>query len=342
VSAIQAKSKLDTFTSTGEPDQVFRLTQTPVVEDTIAITIGVDTWVQVENFFNSDATSKHFAVVVDEFERATVIFGNGVSGQIPQTSETIVIDYKIGGGAGGNVAADTLTQLSGVLRDTANNTVAVTVTNVAAAGGGADRESVERARRRIPGAIRALTRTVSKEDFEVVALGVPGVARSLMLTSNEDSGIAENTGEIIVLPEGDPPSLPSVALKAQVVNEVTVVFPTLITFAVSAVDPVLLTIPVTADIKVKNGYTLAEVTTNIETDLAAFFATQDADGAPNPNVDFGANQTDALVAWSDIFKVVASATGVQRVEEDTFLPADDVAIDFREFPVLGTVTVAEI
>ena len=341
-SAINAESKSDSFTSSGAPDQVFRLASSPVVEDTISVVIGTDSWVQVENFFNSAAASKHFAVVVDEFERATVIFGNGVSGQVPQTSDSILVTYRTGGGSGGNVAATTVSQLNGVIRDTANNTVGVTVSNVLVAGGGADRESVERARRRIPGAIRALTRTVSKEDFEVVALGVPGVARSLMLTSNEDSGIAENTGEIIVIPEGDPVTLPSTALKAQVVQEVTVVFPTLITFAVVAVDPVLLPVAVTADIRVANGYTLAQATTNIETDLKAFFATQDANGAPNSNVDFGANQTDALIAWSDIFKVVASATGVQRVEEDTFVPADDVAIDYREFPTLGTVTVGEI
>lgn len=342
VSARNATPRTDSFVSDGSPDQVFPLTFSPFVEDSDAMTIGVDTWQRVPNFFNSGPSSKHYVVIVDEFERAFVVFGNGVNGQVPTQSDQIDVTYETGGGSDGNVQADTITRLRTTLVDTGGNAASATVTNVTAATGGADRETVERARRRLPGALRVLTRCVSREDFEIVALGVPGVARSMFLTTDEDATIPDNEGRIIVIPEGDPPGLPSTDLKNKVVAEVTVVYPTMVTFHVEAEDPSFLDVDVVAEIRLKDGYTFSEVEANIQADLAAFFATQQSDGAPNPTIDFGANLKEGLLAWSDIFKVVASAEGVSRVEEDTFLPADDVVVDKREFPRLDDVTITEL
>lgn len=339
VSAKNSEPRAETVQSDGTASQEFPTAETGYVEGTAGVEISLVAWVQVPDFFNSGPTDKHFTVRVDEEDRLFVGFGNGVNGTIPPQGEAI-ITYDVGGGSRGNVQANSITVLGTALFDLLGNAANATVTNPAAAVGGADRETVEQARRRLPGQLRANSRTVAREDFEINGLAVPGVARTMMLTTDEDITVPDREGHLLILAQADPPSVPaSDALKAAVLARVTVVFPTIITFLVDVRDPTLLTIPVTCTVKVKNGFTDAQVTDNIEAALTAFFALQDANSAPNPEVDFGANLVDNVVPFSDIFNAVRDSAGVERVEKSTFVPAADTAVALREFPVLGAVVV---
>ena len=83
--------------------------------------------------------------------------------------------------------------------------------------------------------------------------------------------------------------------------------------------------------------------------LTAMFRVSEADGTPNPLVDFGFNVKDAdgnpagEVAWSDVFNVIRDTEGVRKIGDLhgdlnlTGLPAD-VKLAIEEFPVLGTIT----
>lgn len=340
VSGINSESRFELLDSDGSANQIFGLSFRPFVDGTLEITVGTETYVEVLNFFNSGPTSPHFQVFVDEGDRAFVVFGNGVSGKVPPAGDIDVV-YDTGGGSAGNVAIGRITRLSQSIVDTGGNAVPISVTNEAAATGGAERESVEQARRRLPGALRALTRSVSKEDFEINSLGVAGIARTMFLTTDEDGAIDDNSGEIIIIPTSG--GLPSSSLKALAVAAVTVTFPTAPTFLVVAIDPTFNTIAVTSDVKVKNGFTTVQVEANINAALTALFALEVEDSAgsliPNSQIDFGANRLDSLMPFSDIFNAVRDAAGVERVDPATFLPAADVSLAFRDFPVLGTVTV---
>lgn len=324
------------LTSDGTANQRLLLQVGEYIDDSAVVVIGTDTWIEVDNFFLSGPTDKHYMVLVNEFNQASLIFGNGLNGAIPPLGDIQVV-YDVGGGAETNVNANSLTVLSGTFVTTAGVPVTVTATNPAAASGGADRETVEQARRRVPGQLRALTRTVALEDFEINALGVSGVARAMFLTKAQDPTVADNAGVIVVIPDGG--GLPSTLLKNAVVAAITVTFPTMVTFLVTAADPSYNTIDVTCDVKAKTGFTNSQIEANINTALNDYFALLDDEGAPNLNVDFGANLIDNLIPFSDLISVVAGAPGVQRVDEDAFLPADNVPIALREFPELGTVTV---
>jgi hypothetical protein len=339
-SAINGQLRNDILDSSGEPDQRRTGSFNEFVEDSDTIEIDGDNWVRVTNFFNSGPLSQHYVVDIDEQERPVFIFGNGVNGKAAPIGQ-IIANYRTGGGAAGSVGIGTITQIGNQITDVDGNPVQITVTNAAAATGGFDAETVEQARRRVPGALRALTRTISREDFEIVALGVAGVARTSMLTADEDAAVADNAGELVVIPTGG--GVPSAILKAQVLQEVTVVFPTMLTFLVTVIDPTYLTVDITVDVKRKDGYTDAQVEANINAALTALFAIEDAEtGAPNELMDFGANLPEQLIPFSTLISTIAGAEGVQRVDEDTFLPADDVTVALREFPELGTVTVTFI
>jgi len=333
------------FDSTGLANQEPQLTFTPFLDGSAQVVAGNGTFEEVESFLDSGPNDLHFTVVVDQNDQATIRFGDGLQGAIP--TGTIQILYKTGGGPDGNVDADRIVVIEGTFTDAFGNPAQVTVTNPSAASGGTPRQSLASARVLAPASLRTLNRTVSREDFENNARKLTEVARALMLTSNEDPTIGENSGILFVIPQGG--GLPSQALKDQVENQVTVVFPNTLTFVVFVQNPVFKTIDVSARVFLRPGTDTATVKASIEQAVADFFAVSLADGTPNPTVDFGFNIKDAdgnpdgEVAWSDVLSIVEAVAGVRKIgdEDPDFLlngRSDDVALENKEFPVLGTVT----
>ena len=340
-----AESQDELFSSTGLPNQEVVLPATPYLDNSATVSAGNGAYAEVQNFLGSMAIDRHFTVVVDQNDRATIRFGNGVNGQIP--SGTITIGYKTGGGAKGNVEAGALRKVDGRFTDDTGAPVTLSVTNPHPASGGTDRQSSSQIRVLAPESIRVLNRTVTREDFEINARRLPEVARALMLTSNEDAGIAENTGILFVVPRGG--GLPTEALKDVVRNQVTIAYPCTLTFEVSVQDPVYVPVNVQATVHLRQGANAATVRAAIVTALQDFFAVSLSDGTPNPNVDFGWNVKDAdgnpagEIALSDVFNTVRDVPGVRKIgdgPEDFLLNGarEDLAIGMREFPTLGTIT----
>jgi hypothetical protein len=120
-------------------------------------------WRQVDSFFESTPTSRHYTI---DYLTGIVAFGDGRRGMAPPTGRNGVVmrTYKIGGGATGNVNTGTITSMVRAL------SYIDTVTNPLPATGGSDRESVEDAKRRAPYTIKSRDRAVTAEDFEMLAL----------------------------------------------------------------------------------------------------------------------------------------------------------------------------
>lgn len=343
-----SETRNEAVASTGLANQEIALENTPFVDGSAIISASNGDYSEVSSFLDSTSTDRHFTVTVDQNDRATIRFGNGINGVVP--SGTISSEYKTGGGATGNVNDGTITTIPGAFTDTFGNPVAVTVTNLFAAAGGTNRQTIEQIRALAPESIKTLNRTVTREDFETNALRVAGVARALMLTSNEDVTIGENQGILFIIPEGG--GVPSQALKDAVEARVTVTEPHTLTFVVSVQDTIFKTINVVSTIFIKSGSTPATVAAAVRSNLTSFFAESLADSTPNPNVDFGFNVKDASgdpipeIAWSDVHNVVRDTVGVRKVgdEDVDFLLNgfnNDVALDVKEFPSLGTITLTD-
>jgi hypothetical protein len=142
--------------------------------------------------------------------------------------------------------------VEGTFTDAHGRAAQVSVTNAEPVSGGTDRQSVASAKLLAPESLRTLTRSVTREDFEVNARRVPGVARALMLTSNEDPTVPENSGVLYVIPQGG--GLPTPALKNLVLAQVTDVFPATLTFQVSVQNPVYKKLDVEARIYLRQGH----------------------------------------------------------------------------------------
>ena len=343
-----SKAYTQLFDARGLADLELHLDYVPYLDGSALVTTPQGTFAEVDSFLDSRPNDRHFVVAVDQNDRATLRFGNGVSGMPP--SGTVSITYKTGGGSIGNVDADRIVVIEGAFKDAYGSAVQVSVRNPLPASGGADRQTVASAKLLAPESLRALTRTVAREDFEINARRLPGVARALMLTSNEDPTIAENAGILYVIPQAATgAALPTPALKNQVLRQVTAVYPCTLTFQVSVQDPVYRVLDVAARIFLRQGYSGSDVRDRVRANLSAYFRVSEADGTPNPLVDFGFNIKDAEgnpvgeIAWSDLFNVIRDTPGVRKMGDARLdltlngLPAD-VKLNVREFPVLGTVT----
>lgn len=336
----------DTFSSTGLPDQIFQLSFTPFLEDSAIVTATDGAYTEVDNFLDSGPSDKHFVVSINQNGVASILFGDGINGTIPSAS--IAVGYKTGGGASGQVEPNTIVSLAGSFTDNLGNTVSITATNAAKSDGGTDAETNNAIKANAPANLRATTRSVAKEDFEIHAEGVPGVARALMTTSNEDPAVQENSGILYVVPDGGGVAGPT--LLSAVNTAVTVTYPSTLTFKVAVQTPAYLAVNVFLRIKKQAGISGATAALNLRKTLAAFFALLNSDGSENTQIDFGANLKDAngnafpYLSLGKIFDACEETAGVYEVDGSPSgftlnLAHADVLLQAKQFPQLGTVSI---
>ena len=150
--------------------KVVTLSQFPYVEKSAQIYIeGSDTttgiYKEEENiYFASGATDKIFQISTDDNYQARVLFGDSLLGLSPAVGDNYTISYRVGGGSRGNIASEVInSQISVVLNGSA--TVQATIENSSEGTGGADAESIQKARRYAPLVYRSQDRLVTLPDY---------------------------------------------------------------------------------------------------------------------------------------------------------------------------------
>lgn len=172
--------------SSGAANSIFRLTTTNVVRDSVQVTVfdGVNylPWTQVQRLQDYSGTDKVFSAVDDGYGGTYVKFGDGVGGAIPTNGHTVYATYRTCLGTNGNLATNTITEI-GVVPGLSPAQVAIltgtmSVTNVDVTSGGADPEDLASIRSNAAQAYRANNRAVTLEDYQSLALQVPGCGKA--------------------------------------------------------------------------------------------------------------------------------------------------------------------
>lgn len=190
--------------SEGTPGQKFYLAHTPIVPRLTNEYIVVrqedgreDRWKEVADFGSSQADDLHYTLDSNSGE---IRFGpalprrdGGVQllGAVPVKGAQIMMrQYRHGGGAGGNLAVNTMSVLKTSIPYIAK------VSNRFPASGGIDAEKLETAKERVPDFLRSLNRAVTTADYEYLAEeAAPGeVARAHCVQA-----AAGSAGEVRVL-----------------------------------------------------------------------------------------------------------------------------------------------
>lgn len=182
-------------TATSAANQAFRLSS-DYQHDSLQITINSLTWELRKTLGFSGPQDRHFIVEVNELKEAWVVFGDGVNGAIPPSGNIIYATFYECQGLAGNVAEDTITVwVSG--KPTGGGAADFSITNPYAAAGGLNTEGIEDIRKHAPLSIRTLDRAVTLQDYEDIALLVPGVGKASVGYNANKKAI-----EIYVAPEG--------------------------------------------------------------------------------------------------------------------------------------------
>lgn len=178
---------------TGEPDQRAALANTPVIVDSVELTVNGEPWARIDDLAAAGSevparsprlsagqatsaplsqasaqptTQSDAKVYTVDRESGEVRFGDGLHGMRPPLGAAIQASYAYGGGTQGNVGI-------GVINKGAPS--GVQVGNPVPTWGGSEGESVADAERRIPGVMRHHERLVTAQDYRDIAKAVPGV-----------------------------------------------------------------------------------------------------------------------------------------------------------------------
>jgi len=183
----------------GEPDQTFSLVNTPVIPDTVQLSVGGELWARIDDLLAAPpevpvrdpslapgttvATSKSPSAKVFSVDRESgrVQFGFGLKGARPQAGAPIVVSYAYGGGRQGNIGI-------GAIQSSPQLPPGFKVGNPLPTWGGDEGESVTDAERNIPNYLQTGDRAVSHDDFIDIVWQTPGI----------------NLGRLEIVPVSDP------------------------------------------------------------------------------------------------------------------------------------------
>jgi hypothetical protein len=166
--------------SDGTVDQSMQITKKPVIEGTIRIftneldvnnrTVYVE-WQKFDDLIDATSVDRGFSTFTDEFNYTYIVFGDSVSGRIPPNLTNLYVHYRLGGGAKGNIAANSIT-------DVAQSIPNVTIQSSSTMTGGADPETTNQIRQNAPLAFRTQNRAVTLQDYADLSLGVTAVSKA--------------------------------------------------------------------------------------------------------------------------------------------------------------------
>lgn len=316
--------------STGGERQIFPLFNKNVIKDSVRVftkdgpvdsTTGLTTlieWTAVDRLIDAEFYQRAFASLVDENGTTYVAFGDSVSGQIPTIGAPILVTYRYGVGADGNVSAGAV---SGLVAGGSLSVQIAAVNNTLSMSGGADAESLESMRRNVPRSLRALERAVTLEDYAALALRVGGVAKA--------SGAASTSTSILlaVAPVGGGNPTTTVTDAVQRFLDARKMIGATVTIG----NPTYVPINVTVSVDVNSRFRRSVVSKNVETALKNIFLFD--------NVSFGQKVTKAMS-----FKAGAIIEGVDVFDitahnRDGAGDDGNLTLAYNEIPVAGTITV---
>jgi len=342
--ALQAETIKDETlgSSNGEPDQTFEFLKIPLLigetlriqeilseEEKLSLRTAsgedaihevkddkgnvVETWVlwsEVFDFFDSNENDRHYTL-----DRATgqIQFGDGIHGMIPPTGENNIkaFSYRWGGGKQGNVRAGDITTIKSPVSGVDS------VSNPAAADGGADTVTLDKMLEIGPARISHRNRAVTADDFEWLAREASRKLAKVRCLPNTNNRKEKETGwvTVIIVPDSpeDEPS-PSLELKRKVSKYLEEHCANIISFQdhIHVTSPSYVKVGVSVDVFIPSIDVAGEVEREVNKKLRAFFHPLTG-GPENDGWDFGRD-----VSVSDVYALIEKIKGVDHVENLKF------------------------
>ncbi|MBD2450059.1 putative baseplate assembly protein [Nostoc sp. FACHB-152] len=304
--------------SNGMPGQTFSLKQFFVVPESFKIQVKEQIqedyfwrdWIRVDDFDASKPEDPHYVL---DTEKGEIYFGDGINGDIPQVLDfedkqsICVVSCQTSSGEKGNVEANTINQL--VDAESIYPTKLI-VENQGVASGGAPLETLEKAKLRARKDLKQIERTVTSEDFELLALSTPGlrVARAKAIAPTAAS--AKNLVKVVVVPYSETlvPASPSSGFLQNVRQHLEP--HRLITTKLEVIPPCYVEVKVKALLRIRSGFDPDEVCNQVNKSLIERFLHPLNGGSEGRGWQFG-----RTVYESEVYKAIEDFTsGVDSVK----------------------------
>ena len=300
--------------SDGSPNQILTLQNQPVLDGTLQLMVdqgeGPQPWSAVRDLADYNGAAQ---VYVLDRTTGAVRFGDGTHGAIPVANvnspndSIVAATYRYGGGHKGNLPKATLTSLSTSIAGIDESAVS----NLFAAYGGQDEESLDEAKQRAPRALASRCRAVTQTDFTYLATQVGGIKRAfaLPLTNPSYPGVqVAGAVTVIVVPDADP-EVPNPEPSDGMLRSVCAYLNLrrLFTTELFVIGPSYQLVRADVDLIALNSSDLAQVKQDVETSLTDFFHPLRG-GVNGLGWPLG-----APIFYSRVYQRVLSVPGVDRI-----------------------------
>lgn len=270
---IQVPVEVVTASASGEPDQSYTLTNTPVVTSTVQITVNGTAWTQTDDLLAAPAEIANATgaqVYTVDSASGTITFGTGLQGARPPAGAAIIATYSYGGGVAGKVGI-------GAINASTQLPAGFQVSNPLPTAGGTAGESVADAEQRIPLVLQNANRAVSAQDFSDIVSSTPGIDLGrveILPLYQPDTGVnAPGVVTVLVIPN-DPTTpqapVPDSAFLQSVCNYLEP--HRLLTTEVHVVGPDYQDLSVSVGFDIVPGKDIATVTQGIQTAISNYLS----------------------------------------------------------------------
>ena len=273
VDAIQGiKTEIST-TSDGSRSFSFNIKDSAVENSNLKVYVDNVEWPVTDTFLTKGATDQYYKLKQEQDDTISILFGDGIRGQIPPVGSTVFIRYIKTLGLAGNIySASQVTTLGSKIYDEngVDVSTSVTVTNTDAFLGGDDEESTEDVRYLAPKVWKTGDRAVTREDYIAILENYPSVVNANAWGENEEanpSSLMFNKVRLSVLLQNW--VLPSTTFKTTLGDFLE--SSAMMTVKYEFIDPVIVQVIATLDAKVIQGNTLSQVQSDIISTLGAQF-----------------------------------------------------------------------
>ena len=306
------------------------------ISTTSGNTTVTERWTKIDIIERARPNDKVYEVRRTE-NGASILFGNGTYGAIPQSGSTITITYRIGGGSRGRIVSGAIDESKSIDPESPLSApIVVRFRNLNSSEGGFDRESLENAKRRAPLEAATHNAIVSGEDYSIITKNYSHPVFGTVYKANAvlRSSINANQVELYVLALGaaGSPVAPSLGLKEGVISFVSEL--SVFTDQVLVFDGSVKTIDLEMDVIVYKNADPTVVKNSVENAIDGFFESD--------NFEIGQG-----FRLSNLVNTIQSLEGVKFVR--IFSPKDDIleshdkttlatelTVGYSELLVLGT------
>jgi predicted phage baseplate assembly protein len=330
--------------TSARPHQRFEFDRSPVLEATI--TVGDETWTQVEDFDGSGPAATHYILHQSE---GAIEFGDNVRGAVPDPDQPVrAPTYVFGGGPAGNVPADSewsFARPNGTAGEQppdwapAPAVRSATVESLGAATGGQPAEQLDDAFVRLRKDLETPYRAVTLDDCEYIALHTPGLrfgrAKAIVTDGRSARGCVDHeTVQVVVVPFS-PPAVDRPTPSEAFLDEVRCHLEQhrLLTDRVTATAPTYVDIGVQAEIELKDGYVP-------ERRRVAVIETLDEYLSPLRGFEGTGWPFGRPVYYSELYELLDAVEGVDCVTDIDVSASGDVTITSKAVEIPDTALVA--